>query len=551
MLLSLHIENYALISSLQIRFDKGMTVITGETGAGKSIIMGALSLILGNRADLGVLFDKSKKCSVEAVFDIKGLSLASFFEQNDLDYQDNTIVRREITESGKSRAFINDTPVNLTVLKELASKLIDIHSQHHNLLFHNADFRVDVLDEFARIRPEVTSYRAVLKQYKQKESELAQLLETQRTRLEKRDFMQFVYDELSKAKLQTGEQEQLEQDIDFLSHSETIKDNCCQIAQQLSEKEGSVLDQLHEIKSLSASIAAYHPDIESINDRLESAFIDLKDISGEVLSLNDKIDYDPELLESKRQRLDLLNTLEQKHHVTSVEALIAKMQSVEAELSAFTDDEQTIERLKKECEELKSDAEAQAKAISKKRISVIAAIQKEVLQKVHQLGMPDAQFVIKITPTDTLQKNGIDEVQYLFSANKGVDLAELEKVASGGEMSRLMLAVKSVISDRSVLPTVVFDEIDTGISGEIAGKVAKLMKEMAQSRQLLVITHLPQIAAKGTSHYQVFKQVIGEKSHTQVRALDAAERIMEIAKMMSGDNCGDAALQAAKELIEQ
>ena len=551
MLRSLHIENYALISSLQIQFDKGLTVITGETGAGKSILMGALSLILGNRADLNVLFDKSKKCSVEAVFDVTGLDILSFFEQNDLDYQDNTIVRREITESGKSRAFINDTPVNLTVLKELASRLIDIHSQHQNLLFQNEDFRMEVVDEFAQIRPEVVAYRSVFKELKQKETELAQLREIQRNRLEKKDFLQFVYDELSKANLQAGEQEQLEHEIDFLSHTENIKENCFQMSRLLSESDGSVLERLHEIRSLSAAISSYHPDIKSISDRLESAFIDLKDIANEVMSLNDKVDYDPELLENKRQRLDLLNSLQQKHHVSSVEALLEKRETIQQELSSFTDSEQTIGQLETLCERLHADALARAAAISQKRSAVLPALQDKILEKVRQLGIPDAQFVICMVHSDTLQKNGMDSARYLFSANKGVAMAELEKVVSGGEMSRLMLAVKSVISDRSVLPTVVFDEIDTGLSGEMAGKVAKLMKEMATAHQLLVITHLPQIAAKGTTHYQVFKQVIGEKSHTQVRKLEPSGRIEEIAKMMSGDACGDAALQAAKELIEQ
>ena len=551
MLRSLHIENYALIRSLQIQFDKGLTVITGETGAGKSILMGALSLILGNRADTGVLFDKSKKCSVEAVFDIKNISLASFFEQNDLDYQDNTIIRREITESGKSRAFINDTPVNLTVLKALASRLIDIHSQHQNLLFQNEDFRMEVVDEFAQIRQDVMSYRSVFKEFKQAENELAELLARQREHLEKQDFLQFVYDELSAANLLSGEQKELEQDIDFLSHTETIKDHCFQMAQLLSESEGSVLNQLHDVRSLSSQISSYHPDIKTVNERLESAFIELKDLSNEIMSLNNKVDYDPELLERKRQRLDLLNSLQLKHHVSSVEALLEKRDSIQQELSAFTNDEQAIEQLKARGEQLKADAQERAAAISKKRKAVLTALQDKILEKARQLGMPDAQFVIRLEQNDTLQKNGIDSVSYLFSANRGVEVAELEKVVSGGEMSRLMLAVKSVISDRSVLPTVVFDEIDTGISGEMAGKVAKLMKEMSQARQLLVITHLPQIAAKGTTHYQVFKQLIGEKSHTQVRKLEPAERIEEIAKMMSGDACGDAALQAAKELIEQ
>ncbi|MBQ7489283.1 MAG: DNA repair protein RecN [Bacteroidales bacterium] len=551
MLRSLHIENYALIRSLQIQFDKGLTVITGETGAGKSILMGALSLILGNRADTSVLFDKSKKCSVEAIFDIKNISLASFFEQNDLDYQDNTIIRREITESGKSRAFINDTPVNLTVLKALASRLIDIHSQHQNLLFQNEDFRMEVVDEFAQIRQDVVSYRSVFKEFKQAENELAELLARQREHLEKQDFLQFVYDELSAANLLSGEQEELEQDIDFLSHTETIKDHCFQMAQLLSESEGSVLNQLHDVRSLSSQISSYHPNIKTVNERLESAFIELKDLSNEIMSLNNKVDYDPELLERKRQRLDLLNSLQLKHHVSSVEALLEKRDSIQQELSAFTNDEQAIAQLKGRCEQLKADAQERAAAISKKRKAVLTALQDKILEKARQLGMPDAQFVIRLEQNDTLQKNGIDSVSYLFSANKGVAVAELEKVVSGGEMSRLMLAVKSVISDRSVLPTVVFDEIDTGISGEMAGKVAKLMKEMSQARQLLVITHLPQIAAKGTTHYQVFKQLIAEKSHTQVRKLEPAERIEEIAKMMSGDACGDAALQAAKELIEQ
>lgn len=551
MLRSLHIENYALIRSLQIQFDKGLTVITGETGAGKSILMGALSLILGNRADLNVLFDNTKKCSVEAVFDVAGLDLAAFFEQNDLDYQDNTIIRREITESGKSRAFINDTPVNLTVLKELASRLIDIHSQHQNLLFQNEDFRMEVVDEFAQIRPEVLLYRSVFKEFKQKETELAQLREKQQNRLEKRDFLQFVYDELSKANLQADEQEQLEQEIDFLSHAETIKEHCFQISQLLSESEASVLNQLHDVRSLSSQISSYHSDIKTINERLESSFIELKDLSNEIVSLNDKVEYDPELLESKRQRLDLLNSLQQKHHVSSVEALIEKRDAIQKELSDFSDDEQALAQLKGRYEQLKAEALERAAALSEKRVSVLQALQDKILEKARQLGMPDAQFVIKILQSNTLQKNGIDSVQYLFSANRGVAMAELEKVVSGGEMSRLMLAVKSVISDRSVLPTVVFDEIDTGISGEMAGKVAKLMKEMASARQLLVITHLPQIAAKGTTHYQVFKQVVGEKSHTQVRKLEPAGRIEEIAKMMSGDACGEAALQAAKELIEQ
>lgn len=551
MLLSLHIENYALISSLQIDFDKGMNVITGETGAGKSIMMGALGLIQGNRADTGVLFDKTKKCYVEAVFSVKDLELFSFFEENNLDYQENTIIRREISESGKSRAFINDTPVNLTLLKELSGRLIDIHSQHHNLLFQNADFRADVVDAFADLRSDVGEYRSVLNHWKETESELAELVELQKSRLEKKDFLEFVYNELVNAKLVVGEQEQLEQDVDFLSHTETIKENLYQIANLLSEKEQSILDSLRDIKNLFSSISSYQTDIKELANRIDSSFIDLKDIASEVSSLNEKVDYDPETLESKRERLDVLNSLEQKHRVASVEELISKMTAIGEELAAFTDDDQNIQRLRNQSAVLQKDAMDKAKHISKRRAEVIPLLQKQVVEKVKKIGIPDAQFVIELVPSESLQKNGIDSVRYLFSANRGVDLAELEKVASGGEMSRLMLAVKSTLSDRSVLPTVVFDEIDVGISGEVAGKVAAMMKEMASARQLLVITHLPQIAAKGNAHYHVFKQVIENKSRTLISLLEKSERVREIAKMMSGDACGDATLQAAKELIEQ
>ena len=551
MLRSLQIDNYVLISSLEIQFDQGMSVITGETGAGKSIIMGALSLILGNRADTSVLFDKTKKCFVEAVFDVDNLNLQPFFQENNLDYQQDTIIRREISYNGKSRAFINDTPVNLPLLKALTSRLIDIHSQHQNLLFQDADFRMNVVDEFARISREVQDYRTDLAEFKKYDKQLSELKEIQQNRLEKKDFLEFVFNELSQAQLKENEQEELEQEIDFLTHTETIKHNLFQILQLLDENEENALNFLRQAQALCTSISSYRSDIQSINERIEANYIDLKDLVSEISSLNDKVDYNPVVLEEMKERLDLIYSLEQKHHVNSVPELIAKMNEVGEELSAFTDDDEKIAKAEKQRASFLSSATQKAEELSKRRKSVLSILEKQILLKIKALGMPDAQFSVQLSPSSSLQKNGMDDVRFLFSANKGVEVDELEKVASGGEMSRLMLAVKSTISDRSVLPTVVFDEIDVGISGEIAGKVARMMKDMSATRQLLVITHLPQIAAAGSVHYQVFKEVDKDKSHTKVKKLDHSERVEEIAKMMSGEIIGQAALQAAQDILDQ
>ncbi len=551
MLRALQIENYALINSLHIQFDEGFTVITGETGAGKSIIMGALSLILGNRADTSVLFNKQKKCFVEAVFDIRNVDFNSFFEDNNLDYQEESIIRREISESGKSRAFINDTPVNLQILKEMATKLIDIHSQHQNLLFQVADFRVQVIDQFAQIQNQLSEYRQFLSQYKYYEKELADLEEKHKNQLEKRDYLEFVFKELSDAKLVENEQEEIEKNIDFLTHAETIKGNLFHSLQLLTDEESGLLDKLREVKTLCTAIASYRADIEELSKRLDSNYIELKDVVLEMTDIEEKVEFNPDELTNLKQRLDLLYGLQLKHHVSSITELLQKKEEIDNELRSFSLDEDQIDKLKKNKSDTKIKAETKARAISAQRKKTIPILEKQIINKIKLLGIPDGQFVVKITESDTLQKNGIDNVQFLFSANKGGELSELDKVASGGEMSRLMLAVKSTISDKSVLPTVIFDEIDAGISGEIAAKVSNLMKEMAVSRQLIVITHLPQIAAKGTTHYQVYKQVVDNKSFTNVKKLTDEERKIEIAKMMSGDKCSDAALLAAKELIEQ
>ena len=410
MLNSLHIQNYALISSLQIRFDKGFTVITGETGAGKSIIMGALSLILGHRADSSALFDKTKKCIVEASFDVSGLDLDVFFIENNLDYQEDTIVRREIAVTGKSRAFINDTPVTLPMLKEFSSRMIDIHSQHQNLLFQNADFRTDVVDLFAGIKGQVTEYQSVLSDLKNSEHQLSELQQQHQTALERQDFLQFVLKEIEEAHLKENEQDELEQNIEFLTHTETIKSNLFQILQILSDEEPSAVSSLRDAKNLSASIAPYRADLDEMNQRINSSYIELKDIANELNSLNDRIEYNADELETMRQRLDFIYSLEQKHHLTSVSELLNKYQSVKEELDNFSEDEEQLKNLTLRCQQMQDKAHQLAEQLHQNRKKVLPSLQTQVLEYVHSLGMPDAQFVIKLAPTNTLLKNGIDEV---------------------------------------------------------------------------------------------------------------------------------------------
>lgn len=551
MLSSLKISNYILIDSLQIEFDEQMNVITGETGAGKSIIMGALALILGNRADTSVLLDKSKKCIVEAAFDVSNLNLKDFFEENDLDAQPLSIIRREINENGKSRAFINDTPVTLVQLKDLASQLIDIHSQHSNLLFTNADFRVNVIDEFAQTKPLLNEYQIARAEYEQKKSLLSQLAEKRQENLERKDYYEFVLNELQSASLQENEQEELENEIDFLSHTESIKSNLNQILQILSGSDDSLLDALRQLNNLSASVSSYRDDLKDISNRFDSSYIELKDLESEVASINDKVDYSPQLLEEKKERLDLLYTLQQKYHAHSVEELMAKRDELAHWVSDFSSDDEKIANCQKECDFLYKKAWEKAEKLSKSRSKSLRDFESFVIEKIQSLGINDGRFVVQITPFKELHKNGIDDIVFLFSANKGIELAELGKVASGGEISRLMLAVKATISDKTILPTIVFDEIDVGISGEVAAKVGRAMRTMADKRQLLVITHLPHIAAKATRHFQVYKKLENDMPHTLVKVLNNEDRVSEIAEMMSGEQCGEASLLAAKELINK
>jgi len=548
MLQALQIENYAIIRSLKITFDKGFTVITGETGAGKSIIIGALSLILGKRADTSVLHDKSHKCFIEGTFDISKLKLQDFFQQHDLDYQDITYIRREVTENGKSRAFVNDTPVNLTVLKELAETLVDIHSQHNNLLVNNSNFRIDLLDQYAQNATLLAQYKELYSSYKKNEKRFQELLSMQQQQAQEQSYLSYVVQELTDAQLNSGEQENVEQQIALLTHAETIKSKLYQSVRMLEEEEDNLLHRLQIIQDNCHSISAYDKDIAELGQRIDSSLLELKDIARELSQKENRIEVNPQELERLNERLDLLLNLQHKHHVDSNEELLAMLSASEEKLHSMSANDEELEQCRQQCEELMDQSLKAAKKLSESRQKCVNRFEKEMKGKLQLLGMEHGDFKINITQQEQIGNNGIDTVQFLFSANRGSELQEIEKTASGGEISRLMLALKSIISDNSLLPTVIFDEIDSGISGEVAGKVASLMQELSHKHQLIVITHLPQIAAKGKLHYFVYKNTTEDKTYTQIKSLDEDESIREIATMISGDHLSEAALNTAKEL---
>jgi DNA repair protein RecN (Recombination protein N) len=549
MLRALHIENYALIDSLDLPLDKEFTAITGETGAGKSILVGALSLILGARADSSVLYHTSNKCIVEGEFDIQNLNLEGFFIKNDLDFNKYTILRREVSENG-SRAFINDTPVTLNMLKELAEKLVDIHSQHHQLLINKPDFRLQTIDDFALLRETVAAYQQIYEQYRKVEKELSEAKEKEaRERLEK-EFLSFQSNELTEAKLFSGEQEELEQHIAFLKNVEEIKMKLYSALQLLSEKEENCIQQLNEVKNTCQSIARYDEKIHEFTTRFNSILEEVKDVAFELAAKEEMVEINPEELMRCENRLDVLFRLQQKHYAKNVEELLQKWQQIEEKLTQYENLEIQIETLQKEHEILAEKTAFLAEKLSEKRKTSAFLFEKELEKKLSVLGMPDAIFKIEINTLPSYTPSGIDSVLFQFSANKGIPLGQVEKTASGGELSRIMLAVKSVISAASFMPTVIFDEIDTGVSGAMASKVAEVMHDVSLQRQLLTITHLPQIAAQATVHYLVYKKIESEKTVTKIKKIAGTERIAEIAKMMTGNKTGDAVLKAAEELLQ-
>lgn len=549
MLSRLSIKNYALIDELDIRPAKGLNILTGETGAGKSIVLGALSLILGQRAESKYFYNQAHKCIIEGFFDIAGYHLQSFFEEQDLDYEKETILRREISADGKSRAFINDTPVTLNVLKALGERLIDIHSQHATLEINTEDFQLMTLDSVGNNNKRLSQYQETFKRYRQSSQTLKALVDEIKQAQTEADYHQFLFDELAEAKLSSGEQEALEQEQNQLSHAEEIKRALLGANFLLNEHEQAVVLSLREALQHIQQAERFIQSVSELSNRLQSAFIEVKDIAEEIERTEQGVLFDENRLEEVNTRLSLIYQLQQKHHVGTIEELLAIQQELETKLAKLSSNDEALDRLRHENEQLREESEKLAKELSEAREKVIPIVQKEVQRILNEVGMPNSTLMIDLTPTDDLRASGNDAVRFLFSANKGQAPQVLSKVASGGELSRLMLAIKSLIAKTSALPTIIFDEIDTGISGEVALKVGDVMETMATHMQVIAITHLPQIASKGESHYQVYKADDGEVTRTHMRQLKSEERVLEIAQMLSGSNPGEAALLHAKELL--
>lgn len=549
MLSRLSIKNYALIDELDIQPAKGLNILTGETGAGKSIILGALSLILGQRAESKYFYNQAQKCVIEGFFDIADYRLQDFFEEQDLDYEVETILRREISADGKSRAFINDTPVTLTTLKALGERLIDIHSQHATLEINTEDFQLMTLDSVAENSTLLSQYKTSFKQYKQTNTALKELLEEVKQAQTEADYHQFLFDELAEAKLVANEQELLEQEQNQLSHAEEIKRSLLGANFALNDQEQATINLLKEALSQLQQAERYLPNLHELTERLQSSLIEIKDIAEEIEKTEQHTLFDEERLSTVNDRLSLLFQLQQKHHVDNISALMLLKDDLENKLLKNSSNDEQVEKLTLETAKLKKECETFAHQLTESRKKAIQMVQQEVVKVLTEVGMPNSILQVELSSSEHLRNSGQDAIRFLFSANKGQEPQPLNKVASGGELSRLMLAIKSLIAKTSALPTIIFDEIDTGISGEVALKVGNVMESMANYMQVIAITHLPQIASKGQSHYQVYKADEQEKTRTNMRKLAQKERIVEIAQMLSGLNPGEAALQHAKELL--
>ena len=551
MLTSLQIENYAIIRSLEIPFRKGLTAITGETGAGKSILMGALSLILGNRADTDVLFDKTRKCIVEAAFDVRGLGLQSLFQQYDLDYQEDTIIRREINEHGKSRAFINDTPVNLSTLKAVASLLVDIHSQHQTLMLQNAGFRLRLIDQFAQNQELVSQYQQALHEWQTQKSALEELRQRCAEAAMRYDYNLYTIEELEKAALQPEEQSDIEQKIKELSHAETIKSHLYNATRILSEQEGdNILSMLKSLQQECRALESMGTEYAAFNQRIDDLTVEAQDLSYEMARKNDAVEVNPALTEQLNERLDLIFSLQNKYHAENNEALLSLLEKLQQEVASYTDDKEQLADSEKKVKELETEAQRLADLLSASRKEALPALVSSMEERLRQLGMSESRFAVNIESGEELRENGRDTATFLFSANPGVEPADISRIASGGEMSRIMLCLKSIITDSMYLPTIIFDEIDTGISGETASKVGQVMRQLAGKHQVIAITHLPQIAACGDQHYLVYKQSDENRTYTNIKPLEKEEREQMIATMMSGESRTESAIAAAREMLE-
>ena len=549
MLTSLSINNYALIDKLSIDFSNGFSTITGETGAGKSILLGALGLVLGKRADLTSLKNKEEKCIIEGHFSIEKYALKDFFELNDLDYEEVTIIRREILPSGKSRAFVNDSPVNLQTLVELSEYLLDIHSQHQTRELTEEQFQFQIIDAVASNQNLLVDYRHKLKNYKSLLNTVEQQKELYAEGLKEQDYLAFLYTELEQAKLIDGEQEEMEIQLEKLNNVELIKEQLEKSLLLLDNEQFGILQQIKEFKIAIQKISQFSSEYALLYERIESISIELKDIVNELNLFSDSVDNDPERLAFISQKLQLIYTLQKKHQVNTIGELLQIQQELNGKVSYLETLEKSILGLENQIQKEQTILIDLAKNIHFNRKNSLPRLTKMLISILSQLGMPNVQFNIELTFSDTFFSNGKDTIQFLISTNKGSDFGLLKKVASGGEMSRIMLAVKAVLAQYSSLPTLIFDEIDTGVSGEIANKMGDIMKEMSKNMQIFAITHLPQIAAKGNFHYKVFKSDLGDKTKSEIILLNNDERIIEIAQILSGNSLSDSAINHAKALL--
>ncbi|RBQ02460.1 DNA repair protein RecN [Pedobacter miscanthi] len=549
MLQKLSIRNYALIDSLDIEFDKGLNIITGETGAGKSIILGALSLILGQRAESKYFFNQDKKCVIEGSFVLADENLKELFEENDLDFSNESLLRREISIDGKTRSFINDTPVNLSILKQIGEKLIDIHSQHATQEINDADFQLLIVDSLANHQSLLFNYRNGFKKLKQDTSLLKKLIADASEARNKQDYEQFLFNELEQAKLQEGEQEELEQELERLTHAETIKRALLTASGLINESEPSALQILKEASLQLQAIEKFDPAINVLYERLRSSIIEIKDITDEVSAIEENTLHSADRLEIVNQRLDLFYSLQQKHRVADNTELLALQKQLEENLNKLLSSDEHSEKLQAAIDQLKKELHKQADQLSANRKKAIKTVEEQTGITLKKVGMLNAKLVLDQKTLSELNKDGLDEISLLFTANAGQAPAPVNKVASGGELSRLMLAIKALLAKHTSLPTIIFDEIDTGISGETALKVGEVIADLGKNMQVISITHLPQIAAKGTSHYFVHKNEEKGKTTTGIRKLKQEERIGVIAEMLSGKNPGASAIENAKELL--
>ena len=550
MLRSLYIQNYALIEKLDISFGAGFSVITGETGAGKSIILGAIGLLLGQRAEVKAIRQGASKCVIEARFDISAYGMEPFFEDNELEYEEECILRREVYASGKSRAFINDTPASLVQMKELGEQLIDVHSQHQNLLLNKEGFQLNVLDILSHNDEQLSTYQSLYREWKQAQQELADLIARAEQNKADEDYIRFQLEQLEEANLSVGEQEELEQETDMLSHAEEIKAGLFRVGQLLTSDEGGLLAGLKESLNTMLGLQKVYSPATELAERLESTYIELKDVSQEISSQEEDVEFNPDRLEEVNDRLNLIYTLQQKHRATTVEELLTLAEEYAAKLAAITSYDERIGELTTLCDTLYNKVRKQAAVLTKARTGAAREVEKQMASRLVPLGMPNVRFQVEMGIRKEPGVHGEDTVNFLFSANKNGSLQNISSVASGGEIARVMLSIKAMIAGAVKVPTIVFDEIDTGVSGEIADRMADIMQEMGeQDRQVISITHLPQIAARGCAHYKVYKQDNETETNSHIRRLADEERVEEIAHMLSGATLTEAALNNAKALL--